>query len=181
MQDRRHLQGLRHDPPQHGDHARLHHDRLRHFSRHAPKGAFNGYRQHLQHGLRRRRHVYERHGDGPGQRPCGQCGDHRRGRGFHRVHAGAQYRDRLSLPLHRGRRRGRDKAARMQGLRRGNAGHCQNRRQERHLLVPDQGRHVRSRRKLGPRPVRHRLFRRAGRREQNRRAVCVQGWNHSGL
>ena len=74
-----------------------------------------------------------------------------------------------------------DKAARMQGFRRGNAGHCQNRRQERHLLVPDQGRHVRSRRKLGPRPVRHRLFRRAGRREQNRRAVCVQGRNHSGL
>ena len=46
-------------------------------------------------------------------------------------------------------------------------------KEERHLLVADQGCHVRSRRQLGPHPVRHRLFRRAGRREQDRRTVCV--------
>ena len=96
------------------------------------------------------------------------------GEDFHGLHAGAQHRDGVSVPLHRGRRRGRDEAARVQGLGRGDAGHRQDRRQERHLLVSHKGGHVRRGRQLGPGAVCHRLFRRAGRRGQDRCAVCLE-------
>ena len=122
-------QGFRHDPSQYGDYARLHHDRLRHLSRNAPEGTFN----------RRCANTFNMVSvDGDTSTNdmvtvlanglAGNRGDHRRGRGLHRLHAGAQYRDRLPLPLHRGRRRGRDKAARVQSLRCADAGNCQDRR-----------------------------------------------------
>ena len=57
---------------------------------------------------------------------------------------------------------------------RGDAGHRQDRRQERHLLVSHKGGHVRRGRQLGPGAVCHRLFRRAGRRGQDRCAVCLE-------
>ena len=74
----------------------LHHDRLRHLPCHAAEGALDRHRQHVQHGLRGRRHVDQRHGDSPGQRPCRKRGDHGGGRRFHGLHAGAQHRDGVS-------------------------------------------------------------------------------------
>ena len=51
-----------HDQPEHGDHADLYHDGRVDLSRNAAKGAFGGCERFLQHGQRRRRHLYQRHG-----------------------------------------------------------------------------------------------------------------------
>ena len=45
---RRYLQGQRHDPPEHGHHAVVHHDRLRHHARNADRRAAGECQENLQ-------------------------------------------------------------------------------------------------------------------------------------
>ena len=69
---RRHRQGLRHDPPQHGHHAVLRHHRLRHHPGDALRGPPRGGPPHLQPGDGGRGHLHQRHVRGAGQRYGGQ-------------------------------------------------------------------------------------------------------------
>ena len=70
---RRHDQGLRHDPSQHGDHARLRHDRRRRSAAHLRAMLEARRRAQLQPHLGGWRHVHQRHARAAGQRRLGRA------------------------------------------------------------------------------------------------------------
>ena len=159
----RHCQGLGHDPPQHGHHAGASSPRTAAISpemlrQGAARRTLTGQ---LQHGLRGRGHLHQRHGVHPGQRHGGQSPQsEQRGPDYDAFCQALDARDAPSCAAAIARDgEGATKLLECQVT--GRQGRADRARggQVRHLLQPGQGGHVRRRRQLGPGAVRHRLFR----------------------
>ena len=133
------------------------------------KASRRGGGRYLQHGQRGRRHLHQRYGLHPGQRHGRATPAHRRRKphglsriSWHALLPGLRQTVSQAWPA---TAKGPPSCWNARVTRRQSTDSCQNGRQGGDQLQPVQGRHVRRRRQLGPRAVRHRVYR--GRRGCN--------------